>query len=191
MVSARRPLLIAYRDDWPQRAADLISLLQSPFGDLAARFEHIGSTSIPGMAAKDVIDLQASVLDLALAADALDDPLAALGFERSPYEADHIPAGRTDEPGNWAKRLWLRRNHCAGDANLQVRRAGAPNERLALLFRDWFRAHPEAIPAYSAFKMGLAEVVPDFDSYSDIKDPVVDLVITVAEEWAASVHWRL
>ena len=60
--------------------------------------------------------------------------------------------------------------------NLHVRLAGSPNERLALLFRDWFRAHPEA--------------VPDVATYSDVKDPVVDLVITVAEAWATGTGWR-
>jgi GrpB-like predicted nucleotidyltransferase (UPF0157 family) len=70
-------------------------------------------------------------------------------------------------------------------------RIGSPNERLALLFRDWFRNHPEAVPAYSSFKVVLAEVCPDVDVYSGTKDPVVDLVIAVAEEWALSVGWRV
>lgn len=71
------------------------------------------------------------------------------------------------------------------DVNLHVRLLGSPNERLALLFRDWFRAHPEAVPAYAAFKRVLADNVREIGSYADVKDPVVDLVITVAESWAA------
>ena len=74
--------------------------------------------------------------------------------------------------------------------NLHVRLAGSPNERLALLFRDWFRAHPEAVPAYAAFQRSLAGAVPDDATYSDVKDPVVDLVITVAEAWATGTGWR-
>jgi hypothetical protein len=70
------------------------------------------------------------------------------------------------------------------------RRAGSPNERLALLFRDWFRAHPEAVPAYAAFKRSLAAAVPDIATYSDVKDPVVDLVIAVADAWAAVSGWQ-
>ena len=73
--------------------------------------------------------------------------------------------------------------------NLHVRRVGSPNERLALLFRDWFRAHPSAIPAYAAFKRSLAGAVPDVDFYSDVKDPVVDLVVTIAETWAKHTSW--
>ena len=74
--------------------------------------------------------------------------------------------------------------------NLHVRLAGSPNERLALLFRDWFRAHPEAVPAYVAFKRVLAAAVPDIATYTDAKDPVVDLVIAVAGTWATVSGWQ-
>jgi GrpB-like predicted nucleotidyltransferase (UPF0157 family) len=87
--------------------------------------------------------------------------------------------------------MWARRNHPQGDVNLHVRLVGSPNERLALLFRDWLRAHPESVPAYGAFKRSLAAAVPSVDVYSDIKDPVVDLVVTVAEEWAATTGWHI
>ena len=108
---------------------------------------------------------------------------------RSPYRRDHVPAGRHDDPAGWTKRLWLRRDHADGDVNLHVRRTGSANERLALLFRDWFRAHPDAVPAYGAFKIALARVAADTDTYTDVKDPVVDLVIVNAEAWAASTGW--
>lgn len=183
--------MVAYREDWPERGAALISVLEGSLGETAQRVDHIGSTAVCGMAAKDVLDLQVSVRGLETAALAFDPPLAALGFRRSVHERDHIPAGRTDDPGNWAKRLWLRRGHPDGDVNLHVRRAGAPNERLSLLFRDWFRAHPEAVPAYGAFKMALAAATGDLESYTDVKDPVVDLVAVTADAWAASVGWHL
>jgi GrpB-like predicted nucleotidyltransferase (UPF0157 family) len=188
-VSSEKPVLVAYRPEWPERAALLVSVLGVALGGLADRIDHIGSTAIPQMSAKDVLDLQVSVSNLKAAAPSFDAPLAALGFERSPYEADHVPAGRVDDPDNWAKRLWLRRGHRDGDVNLHLRRTGSPNARLALLFRDWFRAHPEAVPSYSAFKLTLAGIAPDTGTYSDVKDPVVDLVIAVAEAWAAKVGW--
>ena len=188
-MSSESPLLVAYRPDWPERAAALISALEVALGDLADRIDHIGSTALPAMSAKDVLDLQVRVPDLELAGRSFDEPLRALGFERSPYESDHVPAGRVDDPANWAKFLWLRRGHGDGNVNLHVRRTGSPNARLALLFRDWFRAHPEAVPAYGAFKIALACIAPDTGSYADVKDPVVDLVIAVAEPWAASVGW--
>jgi GrpB-like predicted nucleotidyltransferase (UPF0157 family) len=114
-----------------------------------------------------------------------------LGFERSPYQSDHIPAGIVDDPKNWSKRFWTRRIAGAADVNLHVRRTGSPNERLALLFRDWFRSHPDAVPAYASFKVALAEICPDVDVYADIKDPVVDLVVAVADEWERSVGWSM
>jgi GrpB-like predicted nucleotidyltransferase (UPF0157 family) len=188
-MSPLRPVLVAYDPEWPDRAAATVFSLSGALGGLADRIEHIGSTAIPGMAAKDVLDIQVGVPSLDLAGRKLDASLEPLGFRRSPYETDHVPAGRTDDPGNWAKRLWLRRDHPGGDVNLHVRRTGSPNERLALLFRDWFRAHLDAVPAYSGFKVALAEICPDTDTYSDVKDPVVDLVVVVAEAWATSAGW--
>jgi len=187
---AERAVIVGYTDAWPGRAASLIAALAGELGARAVRIEHIGSTAIPGMAAKDVLDLQVSVTSLADAAREFDQPLGSLGFRRKPYEQDHVPAGRHDDPRRWAKRLWTRRGHPGGDVNLHVRLAGSPNERLALLFRDWFRAHPAAVPAYVAFKRSLAAAVPDTATYSDVKDPVVDLVITVAEAWATATGWR-
>ncbi len=181
--------VVPYEHSWPQQAAALAAELRGRLGPLAERVEHIGSTSIPGMAAKDILDMQVSVADLDVAATAFAAPLAELGFESLPYCYDHVPAGHTDDPERWAKRYWRRRGH-PGDVNLHVRRTGSPNERLALLFRDWFRAHPGAVPGYAKFKSELATDVGDVDRYTDIKDPVVDVVISVAEEWAAATGWR-
>jgi GrpB-like predicted nucleotidyltransferase (UPF0157 family) len=190
-MSVERPVVVAYCRDWPEQADELISTLGQRLTGLADRIEHIGSTSIPGMAAKRVLDIQVSVSRLSLADSAFDDPLRSLGFRRSVHEQDHVPAGRTDDSDKWSKRLWMRRGHPKGDVNLHVRRTGSPNERLALLFRDWFRAHSDAVPAYAAFKLALADTTSDVDIYTEVKDPVVDLVIVVAETWAASVDWRL
>ncbi|MGC5399074.1 GrpB family protein [Streptomyces sp. DT20] len=192
-TASERPVLAPADPAWEHRGRALADELRSVMGPLALRIEHIGSTAIPGMAAKPVFDLQASVEDLAAAALAFDQPLTGLGFGRSPYERDHVPAGSFDDPARWGKRLWVRRGGSGAggeDVNLHVRVAGSPNERLALLFRDWFRAHPEAVPAYAAFKRTLAGAVADTGTYADVKDPVVDLVVTVAEPWAAATGWR-
>ena len=184
-----RVVVVPYDPAWADRASALIAGLREVLGPRALRIEHIGSTGIPGMAAKDVIDLQVTVADLESAARDFDDPLGAHGFRRMPYEHDHVPAGLEDDPARWVKRLWSRRGHAGGDVNLHVRLAGSPNERVALLFRDWLRAHPAAVPAYSAFKRSLAEAVPDLGTYADVKDPVVDLVIATAEGWASATDW--
>jgi GrpB-like predicted nucleotidyltransferase (UPF0157 family) len=190
-MAAHHVVIVDYDPDWPRRAASLVDQLTKTLGATAHRVDHIGSTSIPGMAAKAVLDVQVSVDDLARAADAFDEPLRSLGFERGPYEQDHVPAGSLDDPDLWAKRYWSRRGSADGDVNLHVRTVGSPNERLALLFRDWFRAHASAVPAYAAFKRALAEIVPDSGAYADTKDPVVDLVITIAETWARHTSWSV
>ena len=112
-----------------------------------------------------------------------------MGFAWLPYDRDHVPAGRSDDPALWVKRFWQRRGGTGEDVNLHVRVAGSPNERLALLFRDWMCAHPEAVIAYSAVKRSLAAAIPDVETYTDVKDPIVDLVIVAAEEWATATGW--
>jgi len=84
----------------------------------------------------------------------------------------------------------VRRDHAEEDVNLHVRLRGASNERLALLFRNWFRAHPEAVPAYARFKQVLAHSTVYVDTYTEVKDPVVDLVVAVAESWATAGGWH-
>jgi GrpB-like predicted nucleotidyltransferase (UPF0157 family) len=181
--------LVDHDPAWAVEGARLAGLLRARLGPLALRVEHIGSTAIAGMAAKDVLDLQLSVADLAAAQEAFTGPLRELGFTLHHYRQDHVPAGRDDGPADWRKRLWHRRDHPEGAANLHARLAGSPGERLALLFRDWFRAHPGQVPAYSRFKRTVAQHVPDIGAYTDIKDPVVDLIVAQAEHWAAETGW--
>jgi len=190
-MAANEVVVVDYDPEWPRRATALIDQLKNALGAAARRIEHIGSTSIPGMAAKNVLDIQVSVDDLDLAGEAFDSPLGSLGFEPGPYGHDHVPAGSLDDPEHWVKRFWSRRGSADIDVNLHVRTVGSPNERLALLFRDWFRAHPNAMPAYAAFKRSLAAAVPDGATYSQVKDPVVDLVITIAETWARHTSWSV
>jgi GrpB-like predicted nucleotidyltransferase (UPF0157 family) len=192
-VDSARALQLAdvqpYDPAWESTGRALAQDLAHALGPLALRADHIGSTAIPGMAAKRVFDLQVSVADLDRAAEAFDAPLSERGFEQRPFFQDHVPAGNDEPPERWAKRLWVRHDPARDAINLHVRVRGAPNERLALLFRDWFRAHPAAVPAYSQFKSLLGAALPDLRTYAAIKDPVVDVVIVAAEEWAAATGW--
>jgi GrpB-like predicted nucleotidyltransferase (UPF0157 family) len=129
--------------------------------------------------------------DLVAAAPIIDAALEPLGLTRMPWERDHVPAWADDPPEHWVKLAWSNRAPGGERINLHARVVGSPNERLALLFRDWFRAHPAAMPAYSRFKMLLADAVDDLDDYTDIKDPVVDLVIADAEDWATDTGWTV
>ena len=163
-----RDLVISAPDPtWAARASILIATLRAALGARALRIDHIGSTAIPGMDAKDVFDIQVSVMDLADAQAHFDQPLRELGFVGFPNGRDHVPAGRSDDPALWAKQFWARRG-TGEDVNLHVRVSGSPNERLALLFRDWMCAHPGAVIAYSAIKRSLAAAIPDLDAYTEV-----------------------
>jgi GrpB-like predicted nucleotidyltransferase (UPF0157 family) len=182
--------VLPYDPEWRRRGQELIAELRSGLGPAALHVDHIGSTAIPGMAAKPVLDVQVRVADLDAAAAAFDDPLAARGFLRRPFDRDHVPAGVPEGDGRgWHKRYWSRTGAGLEPVHLHVRVAGAPNARLALLFRDWLRAHPAAVAAYSEFKSRLADATADAAVYTDVKDPVVDLVIVAAEAWATDTGW--
>ena len=113
-------MISAYDARWPGRADALLAELRVALGPDALRIDHIGSTAIPGMDAKDLLDLQVSVADLELAAEHFDGPLERMHFQRSPYDRDHVPAGRADDPSSWTKRLWSRRDHADGDVVRRV-----------------------------------------------------------------------
>ncbi|GAA0980701.1 hypothetical protein GCM10009555_047650 [Acrocarpospora macrocephala] len=183
-------VIATHSPKWESAGKALAADLQAALGPTALRVEHIGSTSIPGMDAKPIFDLQVSVRDLDTAEQPLSAVLPELGFSDTTYFHDHVPAGYDDSPDAWRKRLWMRRDSVHPDVNLHIRQAGSPGERFALLFRDWFRAHPAAVPAYVEFKRSLATIVADSATYTEVKNPVVDLVIVMAEEWARRTGWR-
>jgi GrpB-like predicted nucleotidyltransferase (UPF0157 family) len=183
--------LVAYDPRWARRGAELVDDIRKRIGPGALRVEHIGSTAIPGMAAKPTFDLRVSVAALGPCAGIIDAALAPLGLVRRPWEQDHVPAGIDDDPRRWSKRLWGKAEPGGERILVHARVAGSPNERLALLFRDWFIAHPAMVPSYSRFKLALAAAVDDLDVYTDVKDPVVDLVVQVAEAWAADTGWSV
>ena len=76
--------------------------------------------------------------------------------------------------------------------HLHVRALGRPNQRYPLLFRDYLRAHPVASAAYAQIKTSLSQRHPDdVDFYYAIKDPLCDIVIDAAEDWARTTGWHM
>jgi GrpB-like predicted nucleotidyltransferase (UPF0157 family) len=73
---------------------------------------------------------------------------------------------------------------------MHVRVQGRPNQRYALLFRDYLREHPAAAAAYAELKRRLAALEIDRGVYADVKDPACDLIMAAAEEWSALSGWR-
>jgi GrpB-like predicted nucleotidyltransferase (UPF0157 family) len=66
---------------------------------------------------------------------------------------------------------------------------GRANQRYALLFRDYLRAHPRSAAAYAELKRRLASNLADLRTYPDVKDPACDLIIVAAEDWADATGW--
>lgn len=182
----KRLEIVAYDDAWPRRFSGLADQLRMRLGDGALRIDHIGSTSVPDLDAKDVIDVQVTVERLA---DADSWPHELLpGLVRRATDRDHVPPGASDDPGEWSKRLWSERQ----SVHLHVREARRANQRYALLFRDYLRADRRAAAAYAAVKRALAAAAPDdVDTYYAVKDPACDLIIAGAEQWAERTGWTL
>lgn len=173
---------------WPQAFHDIGTALRAALGPLALRIDHIGSTAVPGLAAKDVIDVQVTVADLDGATIA--PALAQLGYTlRADITADHVPPGRDSPPAEWRK-LYFRAPHDQRPTHLHVRQAGRANQRYALLFRDVLRAAPATAAAYGQTKEELARLHPtDQDAYYAVKDPVCDIIADAAERWAVETGY--
>ena len=157
-------------------------------GPLAHRVDHIGSTSVPGLGAKDVIDVQVTVAALT---EAVRQALLSAGFQQFRESmTDHVPPGADSAPANWQKFLFKERKE-ERRANIHVRAAGKPNQLYPLLFRDYLRAHPHSAQTVEIIKRQLAKHHgDDVETYYDIKDPVYDLIWEAAQTWAAFTKWK-
>jgi GrpB-like predicted nucleotidyltransferase (UPF0157 family) len=180
--------VVAARAAWVEELRSVARVLRAHLGEAALRIDHVGSTSVRGLDAKDVLDVQVTVaaLDPARLAPLLD----SAGFRRhATIAGDHRPPGADGPTDDWTKLLF---NQAPGGrlTTIHVRAAGRPNQRYALLFRDYLRAHPHAAAAYGELKRRLAALGIDGRTYADVKDPACDLVMAAAEAWAAQTGWR-
>ncbi|WBB67370.1 dephospho-CoA kinase [Micromonospora sp. WMMD812] len=185
-----RPQRVVLADpdaSWPQQYVRLAARIRHALAPADPRIDHIGSTAVPGLAGKDVIDIQLTVPTLAEADGPLAERLAGAGFPRVPGEWWDSP--RPARGGRWEKRL-----HGSADpgrpVHLHVRAADSPGWRYALLMRDHLRADPDQRAAYLLLKRELAAAAPDSATYSTARDPWFDEEHLRAEEWAAQTGWR-
>ncbi|WP_202868268.1 GrpB family protein [Kribbella sindirgiensis] len=182
--------LTQWQDSWTRDFEELAELIRGAAGPSVVRVDHIGSTSVPGMTAKDVIDVQ--VIVRRLPDQQLEDGLLAAGFTRSPgaHELrDHVPESWEGDPSAWDKRVF-RPPADTRPGNVHVRIAGRPNERYALLFREFLTADPRTRAAWALFKQRLAAAVGDLNPYGQIKDPASDVLMAAAERWASETGWH-
>lgn len=186
----REIVIVDYRPEWPLEFARIAATLRDALGDLALRIDHIGSTAVPGLSAKDIVDIQVTVAELN--ASALDPAFAQIGCARAiDVDRDHVPPTMTDRDQNWRK-LYYRPPVDMRPTHIHVRRAGSANGRYPLLFRDYLRTHSLASAAYAQVKVALARNDSyDWDLYYEVKDPVCDIIMAAAEDWAAQTGWRI
>jgi dephospho-CoA kinase len=181
-VAEHKLELVPYKPQWPDEAQRIIKRLQTACGAKALRVDHIGSTAVPGLDTKDVIDIQVTVASLDIA-DEIAGALADVGYPR-------IEEITTDTPHEGDPALWRKRIHGAADpgrpARVYLRVDGSPNQQFALLFTDWLRANPAVREEYLAIKRQALEA----SDYPEAKEPWFAEAYGRAQEWAGSTGWR-
>jgi dephospho-CoA kinase len=174
---------------WSAQARRLVQRVQRALGDRAATVDHIGSTSIPGMPAKDLIDLQVGVRALADA----DQPdfvraMRDQGFPRAEGNTEDTAHPWAPDPADWQKRF-----HGSADpgrlAHVHVRAVDGPGYEVALLFRDWLRACPPEAEDYARAKGEAAATCVTTSDYAIAKEPWMAAAIPRARDWARRTGW--
>lgn len=163
-------LLVPYDPDWPRRFECERALLVRVFLGTAAAIEHVGSTAVPGLGAKPVLDIMVGVPSLS----EIESRIRALeseGYEYVPEYEAQLPERRY-----FRKSSAGRRTH-----HLHAVARDGPFWRSHILFRDYLRAHPEAAAAYFELKQQLASRHrADLAGYTDGKSAFVQSILRKA-----------
>ena len=179
---ARGLTVLAYDRRWPGDFAVLARRIQGALGPAAVRVSHVGSTSVPGLAAKDCIDVQVEV-------QALNEELIAgfgkIGFRLRPEPWNHVEAA----PGGPCPKLVFAPPEGERASNVHVLEAASEAARRKLLFRDFLRAHDTARDAWSDFKQRLASMATDIYQYGQAKAGPTVILMIAAESWARQTGW--
>lgn len=179
---ARRVEIEPYQQRWAIEGAELVSCLRELVPDAFA-VDHIGSTSVPGLPAKDCLDAMIRVRDVS---DANVDGLTQCGFRRRLELWNNIEVLE----GKRYPKLVFAPPAGVRSVNVHVRAGGSVTARYALLFRDYLRADLVSRRTWGEFKMRLAETVSnDVNAYGQIKAAIQPLLMTTAEAWATAESW--
>jgi GrpB-like predicted nucleotidyltransferase (UPF0157 family) len=166
-------VLVPPDDEWPRLAREEAERFAALLGDNLVEVHHVGSTSIPGIWAKPILDLAPEVHSVARL-DELSEVLQAHGYE---YWGEYGLAGRrfcprVDDKG---KRL----------ANIHCYQSGTPELFRHIAFRDYLRAHPQRAAEYQAEKLRARDLHPlDGFAYNDEKDAWIRQAERESLEWA-------
>lgn len=180
---ARGLFVVNYDPGWPAEFVALASRVKAALGPMAVRVEHVGSTSVPGLAAKDCIDVQVEVH--ALDEDPIPGRFAKIGFRLRPEPWNRVE----DTPGGPFPKLVFAPPAGERASNIHVLAAASEAARGKLLFRDFLRAHDTARDAWGGFKQRLALMTTDLYQYGQAKAGPTQILMIAAEGWASRSGW--
>lgn len=170
-------IIAKYDPEWKNQFNDIALKIRNALGDLVVRIDHVGSTSIAGLDAKPIIDIQLSVIDFETIINHKSE-IEKIGFIYREENADKTKKYFREIPGS-------RRTH------IHVRQSGSFSEQLTLLFRDYLCAHPEDCLRYAREKHRLFELYKDERSkYVEGKGPIVWDIIQKAHIWSQEAGWK-
>jgi GrpB-like predicted nucleotidyltransferase (UPF0157 family) len=185
---SRPVVLTPYQAHWGSDFTRIAGRIREVVNDAALRIDHIGSTAVPGLAAKDVIDIQITVADLERA-DRLTGPLSAVGFRQgTTFEYDTFHG--KPETDVELRKLYMREPEGERRTHIHIRELGRFNQQYALLFRDYLCASKLVREEYECVKQRAAQLFPDsIDGYLYLKEPVFHIIYEAACLWARTVRW--
>ncbi|MBO0802981.1 MAG: GrpB family protein [Nocardiopsaceae bacterium] len=180
---ARGLTVVPYDRRWPGDFAVLARRIHGALGPAVVRVSHVGSTSVPGLAAKDCIDVQAEV-------QALDEELIVGGFGKHGFRLRPEPWNREEAtPSGPCPKLVFAPPEGERASNIHVVEAASEAARRKLLFRDFLRAHDTARDAWSDFKQRLAPMAADIYQYGQAKAGPTEILMIAAGSWARQTQW--
>jgi GrpB-like predicted nucleotidyltransferase (UPF0157 family) len=163
-----------YDPRWPEMFEDERIIIQKAIGEIAIDIQHIGSTSVPGLAGKPIVDIIISVAAIDRARDLCVAALSAVGYEYVPEYEIVMP-----------ERLYFRKGDPRSH-HIHMVVEGTEFWRRHILFRDYLRVHPEAAQEYADLKKRLAkEHDTDMDGYTDGKSDFIRETEEKAAAWVA------
>ena len=166
-----------YDPNWPTLFAQERARIAQALGTFALAVEHVGSTAVPGLPSKPIIDLLVGVPNLEEATQRCIGPIEALGYIYVPEYAAWIPGElffRKGPPGPWTH-------------HLHMMEPSQPRWEALVVFRDYLRAHPEAACAYADIKRALAASSKDnIGAYRNGKTAFVEETTARARAWRAA-----
>ncbi|AOT10840.1 GrpB family protein [Pseudoalteromonas luteoviolacea] len=170
--------IVDYQPRWADEFSAIQLVLQQVLNGLVVSIDHIGSTAVPDLVAKDVIDIQVSVKDL-------DNPcliqvLSEAGYVFRPDITHDNLTGYNDGDA-CLKKLYFREPKGQRPIHIHIREIGRVNQVYALKFRDFLRDNKPIAQAYGKIKSTLARRFPnDETAYYELKDPYMDSIFYAA-----------